>query len=190
MATRRNSRGLVQVLQSDRDTVQGTAVMASGYFRLGSGSGGARLVRRHTNKAVEGAIEPRDAIETAFDQFKGRQLPALDQPCRLSDGQEVRNHGLILREMHNVRWLCRHIATAGRPQPCHHVLDHDSGRGNPVAFLFRHVEPEPGYSRIEFLSGHVRPLPQHGRTWYGLELVPQQFPVDWSSAVTKGAIGG
>src|SRR5690242_12032346 len=117
MASRRNSRGRVQVLQSDRDTVQGTAVVASGYFRLGGGGGGARLVRYHTDKAVEGTIEPRDAIETAFDQFKRRQLPALDQPCRLSDGQEVRNHGSILREAHNVRWLCRNIATTGWTQP-------------------------------------------------------------------------
>ena len=57
-----------------------------------------------------------------------------------------------------MRWLRRHIATAGSAQRCHHVLDHDGGCGNPVAFLFRHVEPEPGYCRIEFLSGHVRSL--------------------------------
>jgi hypothetical protein len=71
MASRRNSRGLVQILQSDRDTVQGTAVVASGYFRLGGGGGSTRLFRHHTDKAVEVAIEPRDAIEPAFNQFNG-----------------------------------------------------------------------------------------------------------------------
>src|SRR5262245_39934023 len=185
MASRRNSRGLVQILQSDRNTVQETAVVASGYFRLGGGGGGARLFRHPTSKAVEAAIAPRDAIEPAFNQFEGRQLLALDQPCRLGDGQEVRSHGSILRETHNMRWFRRHIAAAGSAQPCHHVLDHDGGRGNPVAFLFRHVEPEPGYCRIEFLSGHVRPpycIAGRGAAadWY-----PNSSRKTWSSAVTK-----
>src|SRR5215471_5580262 len=76
-----------------------------------------------------------------------------------------------------MRWLRRHIATAGGAQPCHHVLDHDGGRGNPIAFLFRHVEPEPGYCRIEFLSGHVIPL-LHSWTWYGRGLASQQLQED------------
>jgi hypothetical protein len=56
-----------------------------------------------------------------------------------------------------MRWLRGYIATARWAQPCHHVLDHNGGRGNPIALLFWHVEPKPGYRRIEFLSGHVRP---------------------------------
>jgi hypothetical protein len=56
-----------------------------------------------------------------------------------------------------MRWLRRYVAPTSRAHPRHHVLDNVGGRSDCIALFLRYIEPEPGYYRIEFLSGHIRP---------------------------------
>jgi len=72
VASRRDPRGLVQILQSDRDTVQWPAVMAGGYLGLGGAGLGECLLCQNADETVEAAVKPRDAVDPALYQFNRR----------------------------------------------------------------------------------------------------------------------
>jgi hypothetical protein len=72
MAGCRDPRGLVDVLQSDRDAVQGPTVAVGRDLGLCGARIGARLLRQHADEAVEAAVEPCDAIEPALHKLNGR----------------------------------------------------------------------------------------------------------------------
>ena len=85
MAGRRDAGGLVDVLEADRDAVQRSAIFAGGDLGLGGTRLMARRIGEHSDEAVQPAVEPRDAVKPAVDQFNRRQFAFLDQPRRLGD---------------------------------------------------------------------------------------------------------
>jgi hypothetical protein len=56
-----------------------------------------------------------------------------------------------------MRRLRRYVAPTSGAHPRHHVLDNIGGRSDFIALFLRYIEPESGYYRVEFLSGHIRP---------------------------------
>src|ERR1700730_9173268 len=55
-----------------------------------------------------------------------------------------------------MRRLRRYVAPTSGAHPRHHVLDNMGGRSDFIALFLRYIEPESGYYRVEFLSGHIR----------------------------------
>src|SRR5580700_11463179 len=55
-----------------------------------------------------------------------------------------------------MRRLRRYVAPTSGAHPRHHILDDMGGRSYFIALFLRYGEPESGYYRVEFLSGHIR----------------------------------
>ena len=77
-----------------------------------------------------------------------------DQPRRLGDRQEIRDHRSGLREAHDMRRLGRDIAPAGRAQPRLHILEEVSPRRSRRA---------PSPARRARAGPMPRRVPVHGK---------------------------
>jgi hypothetical protein len=74
----RHTLGLVDVLQADRDAVQRSAPTPGHDLRLGRSCRGKSGLAEHPDKAVELAVEPLDASETALYEFDRGELALAD----------------------------------------------------------------------------------------------------------------
>ena len=94
--------------------------------------------------------------EPAFGQLDRRQLALLDEARRLGDGEEIGDHRYFSGNATVCAGSAHRPSAACAPKPaiCLDILDRG---GDPVALRFRHIEPQPGQRRIEFLSGHGHP---------------------------------
>src|SRR6516165_6120815 len=92
MTRGRNPLGLVDVLQADRDTMQGPAPAPRHDLGFRLASRRERLVAEHTNEGVELAVEPLDACQAALRELHRREVALGDQRASLCNCQEIRDH--------------------------------------------------------------------------------------------------
>src|SRR5262249_11041551 len=128
VAGRRDPGGFVDVLEAERDAVQGAAVFTGVDLALGGAGFDARAVGEDANEAVQFAVELLDARETAVDEFDGREFALLDQLRRFGDRQIIRDHRSALRELDDMRRLGGDVAPARRPQAVEHLLQQRQDR--------------------------------------------------------------
>ena len=95
MARGEDAARVVDVLQSERDAVQRTAIAPLRDFLLRHARLLQRQIGRHRDKGVQLRIEGRDALEVRMHELHGRELARADPLRQLRDGGKMQfvSHG-------------------------------------------------------------------------------------------------